>query len=59
LTVEPASAVPLTLIEVELLGETGLVASAVGALGAIESWVKSTEDEQAEVFPAASVALTE
>jgi hypothetical protein len=39
LTVEPASALPLILGPLSFAGETGELASAVGAAGIIESWV--------------------
>jgi len=57
LTVEPASAVPLTLTAVAEDGETGEVASELGAAGGVESLVKLTGAEQGEVLPAASVAV--
>jgi hypothetical protein len=59
LTTEPASIVPLTVIAVALLGEVGLMFGAVGADGAIVSFVKPAALEQDEVLPAASVAVTE
>jgi hypothetical protein len=56
---EPASAVPLTLIAVALLGVSGVISRELGASGAIESCVKLDAFEQDEVLPAASVAVTE
>jgi hypothetical protein len=59
LTVDPASADPLTVIAVALLGEAGLMLGVPGSDGAIESCVKLAAFEQDEVLPAASVAVTE
>jgi hypothetical protein len=57
LTVDPASADPLMLIVVALLGEAGLMLGVPGFVGAIESFVKLAELEQDEALPAASVAV--
>jgi hypothetical protein len=57
LTVDPASADPLMLIVVALLGEVGLKFGVPGFVGAIVSFVKLAELEQDETFPAASVAV--
>jgi hypothetical protein len=57
LTVDPASADPLTVIAVALLGETGLMSKELGASGAIESFVKLAALEQDDALPAASVAV--
>jgi hypothetical protein len=47
------------VIAVALLGEAGLMLGAVGADGAIVSFVKPAALEQGDVLPAASVAVTE
>jgi hypothetical protein len=57
LTVEPASAVPLTFGELLFAGEAGETESEEGVAGAVESSTYWTPEEQAEAFPAASVAV--
>jgi hypothetical protein len=57
-TVDPASAVPFTAGVVLGFGDVGVTLRAVTNTGAVESLVYETElDEQAEVFPTASVAV--
>src|SRR5207244_10658974 len=57
-TVEPASALPITLGELLFAGELGFVLDTVGATGAAESSTYVIElVEQAETLPAASVAV--
>ena len=57
MTVEPASAVPLTLGELSFAGEEGETESELGAAGGVESSMYETPVEQSETFPAASVAV--
>jgi hypothetical protein len=56
LTVDPASAVPITLGELKLAGEAGNVDVTTGASGASESFV--TESVAEPVLVAASVTQT-
>jgi len=57
-TVEPTSALPMTLGELLFAGEAGLVELTVGAAGAVESSTYVTElAEQGETLTAASVAV--
>ena len=59
-TVEPISALPLTVIEVADEGEDGLVEVSAGAAGAVESSVNVTlEVEQAVTLPSESVAVAQ
>jgi hypothetical protein len=58
LTVDPASAVPLTTGVFAFAGEDGVVVRPLGAAGAVESSTYvSAGEEQAEPLPAASVAV--
>ena len=57
MTVEPASAEPLTFGALSFAGEEGETARDAGAFGAVESSTYPTPPEQPETFPAASVAV--
>ena len=57
LTVEPASAEPVTSGKLSFAGEAGEVASDEGAAGALESSMYATPLEQPDTLPAASVAV--
>jgi hypothetical protein len=57
LTLEPLSATPATLADVDCEGEGGLMLSEFGASGAIVSLVNDTGSEHSEEFPAASVVV--
>ena len=57
MTVEPASAEPLTLGALSFAGEEGETASEPGAPGEVESSTYATPLEHEETLPAASVAV--
>ena len=56
--VAPASAAPVIFGALLLAGEAGDGSRPLGALGGVESSTYATPDEQADVLPAASVAVT-